>query len=345
MSLSRIPSVVSALTVPVLVIGADKRVQAVNEQVELILGPNLVGRHYITALRQPSLIAAVDRAVDTSDPQVARYTGRDGARDTSFRVTVARAEADVVLTFEDQTAAQEAEQMRRDFVANVSHELRTPLTALLGFIETLRGAARDDAVARDRFLGIMSHEANRMTRLVDDLLSLSRVEEGARVRPREQVDLGSLLSSVIEGLVPQAQEAGVAVSLDLPPQTEIIPGDAGQLIQVFTNLVENALKYGAGGGVVDVCLKPRREVRRLRGQGVQILVSDKGEGVAPHHIARLTERFYRVDNHRSRQVGGTGLGLAIVKHIVNRHRGHLVVKSELGQGTDISVFLPTSGLS
>ena len=342
MSLERIASVINALPVPVVLVGPDERVRAANDAVSVILGPNLVGRHYITALRQPAVITAVSEARELNETRSARYSGRDGAKDTSYLVVVSVAGEDILLTFEDQSAAEEAGQMRRDFVANVSHELRTPLTALLGFIETLGGAARDDAAARDRFLEIMAREASRMTRLVDDLLSLSRVEEEERLRPRQHVDLAALLASVIKGLEPQSQDAGVNVVLDLQASDEMVPGDAGQLVQVFTNLVENAIKYGASGGEVTVRLLPREMNVRLRGDAVQIVVSDNGEGIASHHIARLTERFYRVDNHRSREVGGTGLGLAIVKHIINRHRGRMTIKSEVGQGTEVSVFLPTS---
>jgi two-component system phosphate regulon sensor histidine kinase PhoR len=340
MSDEKIASIIDALPGPVILIGPDERVRAANEAIGVILGPNLVGRHFITALRQPAILEAVAEARALRARRLVRYTGRDGAKDTHYRVVVAPAGDDILLTFEDQTAAEEAGQMRRDFVANVSHELRTPLTALLGFIETLGGAARDDAAARDRFLGIMAHEANRMTRLVDDLLSLSRVEEEERIRPRQYVDLAALLSSVIKGLEPQAADAGVTVVLNLEASDEMVPGDAGQLVQVFTNLVENAIKYGASGGEIVVRLLPRVMNMRLRGEAVQVIVADKGEGIASHHIARLTERFYRVDNHRSREVGGTGLGLAIVKHIINRHRGRLEIRSELGQGTEVSVFLP-----
>mgnify|MGYP001814165960 CR=1 FL=1 len=335
-------AIISALPVPVLLIGPDDRVRAANDPVTAILGPNLIGNHYITAVRQPAIIAAIAETRDASRSCTTRFTGRDGNRDTVYRVVVAVAGDDIALTFEDQTASEAAGQMRRDFVANVSHELRTPLTALLGFIETLNGAARDDPMARERFLGIMANEANRMTRLVDDLLSLSRVEDDERVRPREHVDLGALLTSVIKGLEPQAQAAGVAVTLAQVANDIVVPGDAGQLVQVFTNLVENGIKYGAAGGQVTVTLKPPEMNTRLRGEAVQIIVADTGEGIAPHHIARLTERFYRVDNHRSREVGGTGLGLAIVKHIINRHRGRLVIESQEGQGTQVSVFLPIS---
>ena len=342
---TRVTRIVDSLPMPVMVIGPDERVRAANDAVGVILGPNLVGRHHITALRQPSLIAAIAEARRQGTGRTARFVVRDGPKDVSYRVTVGVADEEIVLTFEDQTAAEEVGQMRRDFVANVSHELRTPLTALLGFIETLGGAARDDAAARDRFLGIMAREASRMTRLVDDLLSLGRVEEDERVRPRDSVDLAALLASVIRGLEPQAAEAKVRVTLDIKAADEKVPGDSGQLVQVFTNLVENAIKYGAAGGEVTVTLMPRAPSVRLRGDAVAVVVADKGEGIAAHHIARLTERFYRVDNHRSRAVGGTGLGLAIVKHIINRHRGRLVIESEVGKGTKVTVFLPTGPLS
>ncbi len=333
-------ALIDALPLPTIVIGPDDRILASNAPVAAILGTDLVGRHYITALRQPALLDAISKARAQAGAEISRFSGRDGGNDTVYRVVVAPAEDDIVISFEDQTAAENIGQMRRDFVANVSHELRTPLTALLGFIETLGGAARDDPAARERFLGIMEGEANRMTRLVDDLLSLSRVEEDERVRPRDHVDLAALLASVIKGLEPQMQSSGVTVTLKNNGSGELVPGDAGQLVQVFTNLIENGIKYGASGGQVSVVLYPREHHRRLRGDGVRICVCDKGEGIAAHHITRLTERFYRVDNHRSRQVGGTGLGLAIVKHIINRHRGRLAIESTVGEGTQVSVLLP-----
>ena len=189
MTYDHIANVISALPIPVLVVGPQDRVRAVNAALEKILGPELVGKHYITALRQPAIIAAITTLRGRGTPGTVRFTSRDGAKDTVYRVTLAETNGDIVLSFEDQTASEEAGQMRRDFVANVSHELRTPLTALMGFIETLGGAARNDAAARDRFLSIMANEAARMTRLVDDLLSLSRVEVEERVRPRDNVDL------------------------------------------------------------------------------------------------------------------------------------------------------------
>ena len=251
----------------------------------------------------------------------------------------------MLVSFQDVTHLEQAGQMRRDFVANVSHELRTPLTALIGFIETLRGAASDDAAARDRFLAIMQDEAGRMNRLVGDLLSLSRVEGEERVRPREEVDLSGQLGSVLNSLRPLAEEAGVAFWFDKPEAAVIIPGDADQLRQVFTNLIENAIKYGGSGGAVNVIVTVSERDPALRAPAVRVQVIDRGPGIDPMHLPRLTERFYRADSHRSRQLGGTGLGLAIVKHIVNRHRGRLRVESTLGEGATFTVILPSAGAS
>jgi two-component system, OmpR family, phosphate regulon sensor histidine kinase PhoR len=345
LSTDHLSPLIAAIPMPVLVIGPDDRIRATNRPLDALLGSDLAGKHHITALRQPAVIDAIAQVRMSGDSTSVRFVTRDRVKDTHFAVCVALAGQDVILSFEDQSAAEDVGKMRRDFVANVSHELRTPLTALLGFIETLSGAARDDPAARARFLGIMAHEANRMTQLVDDLLSLSRVEEDERVRPREKVELAQVLTSVIKGLEPQAAAADVAVRLVTARDTLTVPGDQRQLTQVFTNIIENAIKYGAAGKDIGVTLDEPANHLRLRGQGVRITVTDKGDGIAPHHIARLTERFYRVDTHRSREVGGTGLGLAIVKHIINRHRGRLLIESVLGQGTVVSVFLPVESVS
>ena len=326
---------------PILLLGSDELVTAANPAARALLGDHLMGRHYITALRQPALLDQVEQVYRTGQPGTARYLGRAGDSDTSYDVKVSRAGSLTVLAFTDQSALEDVGKLRRDFVANVSHELRTPLTALLGFIETLRGAARNDPAAREKFLEIMAREAGRMTRLVDDLLSLSRVEEDERVRPVDPVPLGEVLRATLTELGPVSAAAGVTVTLSDSSGGATVPGDAGQLRQVFGNLVENAIKYGKREGEVRVTISAPAEHVRLRGAGVAVAVADEGQGIAPHHIPRLTERFYRVDDHRGREVGGTGLGLAIVKHIVNRHRGRLVIESVLGRGTTITVLLPS----
>lgn len=246
----------------------------------------------------------------------------------------------LILSFQDVTQLAQAGQMRRDFVANVSHELRTPLTALMGFIETLRGAARDDADARDRFLSIMEGEASRMNRLVGDLLSLNRVESKERIRPKEEMDLVAHLASTLKTMQPLADADKVSLKFTPPSEPVTIIGDPDQLLQVFMNLIENAIKYG--GDQVEMTVELLERDPSLRTAAVRVKVMDNGAGIDPIHLPRLTERFYRADNHRSREQGGTGLGLAIVKHIVNRHRGRLRVSSDLGVGTCFAVTLPLS---
>ncbi|KAA9009183.1 ATP-binding protein [Histidinibacterium aquaticum] len=345
MAMTDVGALVAAYPSPAVLITSDRRVMAVNEGAETLLGHEGLGRHYITALRQPDVLDVVEQTFGDAKRRVTRYLGTEGRRDTTWRVTASPVPLSggtgVLLTFEDVTAVEEAGQIRRDFVANVSHELRTPLTALLGFVETLRGPARDDAAARDRFLGIMEREAGRMARLVEDLLSLSRVEENERMRPTDPVRLSDLVSDAVETMRLMADEAELAIELHLPERGVTVPGDEGQLRQVFSNLLENAIKYGRGGGRIELRLTEPAFEPRLRVQGVRLSVRDHGEGIASHHIARLTERFYRVDAHRSRQVGGTGLGLAIVKHIVNRHRGRLRVESAPGKGSEFTVILPS----
>ncbi|KQI67218.1 ATPase [Loktanella sp. 3ANDIMAR09] len=331
---------VDALPIPVMLIDADQMVGAVSPALTALLGPKLVGRHFITALRQPTLLEAIETVMQSGAPGRSQYLGRDGARDTTWDVTIVPEGRSVILTFEDRTAAQDVGQLRRDFVANVSHELRTPLTALQGFIETLRGAARDDPKARERFLGIMERETTRMTQLVTDLLSLSRVEEAERLRPNTAVNLGALIAGTLEDLGPIITDSGMKVTLEDNSAGVHVLGDSDQLRQVIANLVQNALKYGADGEKVEITVDPPAAFRKLRGLGLAFHVRDHGPGIAAHHLPRLTERFYRVDSHRARGQGGTGLGLAIVKHILNRHRGRLHIASTVGSGTTCTVVLP-----
>lgn len=331
---------VAAMPLPVIAIGPDERILAVNGAATDLFGGGIEGRHHLLSLRQPGLQAAIAAALGEGETGTARHVIPGPSQDISFRVTVAPfAPGHALLTFVDVTEAEQMGQMRRDFVANVSHELRTPLTALLGFIETLRGAARDDAAARERFLAIMEREAGRMNRLISDLLHLSRVEAQERVRPTERIDLGGLVAAAVTGLRPLAEAAGVRIEVTGEAGPLWVPGDADQITQVLVNLIENAVKYGGSGGLVT--LHVARE-QLPRGAGFRVDVIDRGEGIDAVHLPRLTERFYRVDGHRSREQGGTGLGLAIVKHIVQRHRGRIRIESERGKGSVFSVILPES---
>jgi len=242
----------------------------------------------------------------------------------------------ILVAFADVSDRQAIARMRADFVANASHELRTPLASLTGFIETLLGPARNDPQAIEKFLTIMLDQARRMRRLIDDLLSLSRVEMRVYSRPTDRVDLIRLLRQVKDALAPLAKEQSVELRIDAPEQEIEVIGDRDELLQVFQNLVENGIRYGASGGRVDIGL----DVHAGNQPHVRVQVRDYGPGIAAEHLPRLTERFYRVDVGASRDLKGTGLGLAIVKHILTRHQGKLEITSRPGEGARFSVELP-----
>ncbi|MDO5643594.1 MAG: ATP-binding protein [Paracoccus sp. (in: a-proteobacteria)] len=362
MDVALVRQVIAALPVPVLAVDASARIFGTNLAAERLLGEALSDRPFVTVLRHPAIVQAVDALLDPAlhnapapDPSLASvasggYRGRvvisARGRDVPVEVTVSAlpvAEGQgALIVLEDTSGIEEAVRLRRDFVANVSHELRTPLTAMIGFIETLRGPARDDAAARERFLQIMATEAARMNRLVLDLLSLSRVESEERRRPAQRLDLARLVRAAAETLTPQAQAQQVRISVEGATQPVMIDGDPDQLTQVFHNLLENAVKYGGAGGEVTLRLEHIAHEASLRGPACAVSVIDRGEGIDERHLPRLTERFYRVDNHRSRAKGGTGLGLAIVKHITSRHRGKLRITSTPGEGSRFTVILPVT---
>lgn len=333
-----------ALPYPSILIASSGHIDIANKAAKDLLGPLIVGRHHITALRQPMLLDAIERVAESGETVEAPYLTADAGRDITMVANCApvRPGGGILVSFEDRTALREAGQIRRDFVANVSHELRTPLTALLGFVETLRGAAKDDPETRERFLETMHREASRMNRLVSDLLSLSRVEANERVRPSTAHDIAAIVRGVVGSLAPVARDAHVTLTLEGLDMICEVPCDPDQMAQVVTNLLENAIKYSGEGHSVTVSLTRDASHPMLRGDAVTVTVTDTGEGFDPIHIPRLTERFYRIDTHRSREMGGTGLGLAIVKHIVSRHRGRLRIESAPGKGSSFSVILPAS---
>ncbi|TRW95796.1 PAS domain-containing protein [Paracoccus sp. M683] len=356
----QIAALLGAVPMAMLAVDGRMRIIAANPTAERLFGPDLVERPFVTVLRHPAVIRSLEWVLDPDhhpaplpDPQAPAAPAQGHALHVTITVEGRELPVDITTTplpvsmgggaliaLTDNSGIEQAGQMRRDFVANVSHELRTPLTALIGFIETLRGPARDDAAARARFLTIMESEAGRMNRLVGDLLSLSRVEAEERRRPTGQIELTGLLRGVVQTLGPAAQSAGIQLETALPTSEVRVSGDADQLVQVFQNLVENAMKYGGSGGWIGVTLDHVAHEPRLRGPGWAVTVEDRGEGIEALHLPRLTERFYRVDAHRSRSQGGTGLGLAIVKHIVNRHRGQMRIDSEKGRGSRFTVILP-----
>ncbi|WP_307426320.1 ATP-binding protein [Labrys monachus] len=340
-------ALVSAIPDPVIVLDANLAVRHFNRHARDLV-PNLRVSEALTfALRVPELIDAIRLATESGASRLIQYAERvpvDRAVEAQIStIAGAAGKTDfVVIVLRDVTQRQRVEQMRVDFVANASHELRTPLASLLGFVETLQGPARNDAAAREKFLDIMRAQANRMSRLIDDLLSLSRIELNAHVRPDKPIDLNIVVGHVADTLAPLAEDRGVALTIDKRlPALEVL-GERDELIRVFENLVENAIKYGASGGKVEITLESQP---RARGKGAEAVVTvrDYGPGIEAEHVPRLTERFYRVDVAKSREKGGTGLGLAIVKHIVARHRGRLVIESVPGEGAAFSVRIDQLG--
>lgn len=334
----QVSEVLAGLPLAALLVGMDERIVDANAAAKDLFGQSIIGRHHGFALRQPEVLESIARALARQESTVVRQVLPGPSHEVAHRVTVSALSTGALCLFQDISDQEQSEQMRRDFVANVSHELRTPLTSLLGFIETLRGPAKDDPVARTKFLAIMAKEAERMNRLIRDLLQLSRVQAQERQRPSSRHDLARLIRAAVQSLRPLAEANEIELVLEGLDQEVDVYVDPDQIMQVVTNLVENAVKYGASGKWVQVRLT--RETGP-RGANVRLDVTDHGDGIDPLHIPRLAERFYRVDGHRSREMGGTGLGLAIVKHIAHRHRGRLAIASQIGKGSTFSVILPS----
>jgi len=346
-------TVLAALPDPLVMLDRRGVIAATNPAARTLLGDNLAGRTLPSVLRNPELLRAADAVLRDGAPGREVEFTLHGSVERTFAARVTRLpspgpdESAAIVSLHDVTAIRRAERMRADFVANASHELRTPLSSLVGFVETLEGPAKGDPEATARFVPIMREQAERMSNLVEDLLSLSRIELDEHAAPEETVDVGPLLARVVEGLALKADHRGMTVELTGTETLPAVQGDAGQLTQVFQNLIDNALKYGREGSSVAVRAETAANARSVGHNGtagaVAVSVIDSGEGIPREHIPRLTERFYRVDKARSRELGGTGLGLAIVKHIVARHRGRLEIASEEGEGSRFTVYLPCAG--
>jgi two-component system phosphate regulon sensor histidine kinase PhoR len=344
-------AIVERLPDPLLVLGADRAVKRANAAARAAFGADMPA-----VLRHPDLRTAIDRAYEQHLAQTASFAlpvpvPREVAATIIYMDPPLADGGRAIAVLSDRTRERAVERMRADFVANASHELRTPLASLIGFIATLQGPAADDPPAQARFLAIMADQAERMNRLIDDLMSLSRIELSEHEPPSEQVELRELMESVLAGFEPRLATRRMTLTVSLPAGLPKMVADSDQIVQVMTNLVDNAVKYGQEQGnirVSIVAVAPGAE--RVGGvwparRGVVMSVADDGQGIAREHIPRLTERFYRVDKARSRGRGGpsgTGLGLAIIKHIVNRHRGQLVIDSEEGRGSVFSVWLPVA---
>ena len=344
-------SAVNALPDPCFVVDYRGTTQYVNLAAQRRFGTIAVGDPLSFRIRAPSLLEALDRVSNGGSTEVIDWTEKVPMElwleahiaplrsISNANLAVPRGRPGLILVvIRDLTEARRLERMRADFVANASHELRTPLASLTGFIETLQGPAKNDPKAQDQFLDIMLHQAERMRRLIDDLLSLSRIEMKVHVQPEALVDLGEIMHHSVETLLPVAKESGVEINVSVPDEPVGIRGENDELVQVFSNLIENALKYGSSGGRVDVTCRPDTDSTETPQWIAE--VRDYGPGIDPEHLPRLTERFYRVDVVTSRQMKGTGLGLAIVKHILTRHRARLEIESKPDEGACFRVFIP-----
>ena len=334
-------ALIASLPDAAIALDRETRVIAFNAAARAIAPALARGAPASLALRVPEVVEAVRAVASSNESRSVEFSQRvpvDRWFTVHIRPLADAAPAAMLLVFHDLTPLHRVEEMRADFVANASHELRTPLAALSGFIDTLRGSAREDPQARERFLAIMKTQATRMARLIDDLLSLSRVELIEHVHPETPVDLVPIVHQVVDGLQTLAIDRHVEIAIALPNGSALVPGDRDELTRVFENLIENALKYGASGEKVDIGFAtptaPAGEAEIL------VTIRDYGPGIEAEHIPRLTERFYRVDVTQSRAEGGTGLGLSLVKHILNRHRGRLMIESEAGKGATFTIRLP-----
>jgi two-component system phosphate regulon sensor histidine kinase PhoR len=316
-------------------IASEWHVRSANAAARALLGREIEGAALDDVISHPAALEALERG-GSDDEEEVELTGLDGSRRVWLMRTARLGDGTCLVRFVDRSEARAAEQMRVDFVANASHELRTPLATLVGYTETLRERADEiDPDTRERFLSVVHDEARRMQRVVEDLISLSRIEAEKFTAPTEAIALEPLIDHTLDSMRRLAEERSSTFVRDIPEGLPPIAADRSQILQVIDNLVENALRYGEPGTPVTVSAYDE-------GPMVHLAVRDEGEGIAPEHIRRVTERFYRVDTSRSRSLGGTGLGLSIVKHIVERHRGRLNIESEVGEGTCVHVLLPVA---
>ena len=344
---SAMHTMAEALPDPVILLNATGQVLFCNAPARGMFASLREGSHISSVIRTPEFLDAISAAPDLGEAVTVTYAervpvGRRMAATVAPLMRGNESGSDILVLLRDLTEVERINQMRADFIANASHELRTPLASLRGFIETLQSSAKEDSGARERFLPIMAEQASRMTRLIDALLSLSRLEMNAHVPPSDLVDLNDVMDHAKDTLEPLVSDMDFQLEVSRFPRPAMVLGDRDELVQVLQNLVQNALKYGDKGGKVRMEAKHIPSLGRQAGR-YAIAVIDNGPGIAPEHLPRLTERFYRVDVASSREKGGTGLGLAIVKHILNRHRGELVIVSEPGKGSTFTIMVNEAG--
>jgi len=338
-------SLLDKLSDPIILVDHSRKVLFANSAALGVVDALQIGKDLAISWRHPAALAAVDACLVSGAAQTAEVK-LSAPVNRTLQLETLPVEDDnsgnrrAMVVLRDVTSARSADQIRQDFVANVSHELRSPIASLVGFIETLQGPAKSDPDAQERFLAIMEEEAARMSRLVDELLSLSRVEVSEHVPPRDRVHVPNLLGMTKELLDGRAAENGMEIKVDLLDGLPLVLGEQDELMEVFQNLLDNAIKYGRRQTPITIEARKIDRIAETKVPGVAISINNKGDVIAPEHLPRLTERFYRVDKGRSRTLGGTGLGLAIVKHIISRHRGRLAIESNAEAGTTFTIQLP-----
>ena len=339
-----VKNLLDAIPWPALLVNKEMIVETYNSSAKNLFEHLSINTPLVNIVRQPNVLNAVEKSFSEVKSNTARFLDRKIHGNTLFNVSIKPVEntKDFLICFEDINSAELTNKQRRDFVANVSHELRSPLTAIIGFLEALNGPAKLDVTAQSKFIQLMSTETHRMNSLINDLLSLNKVEDMQRQRPKLVVDLVSAVRKAIDHTDLAVKKANVNLIININEPLGEIMGDFAQLVQVFVNIIENGLKYGCSNPnpAIIIFIEPIVFDTILGCDAIKVTISDNGIGIEPHLIPRLTERFFRVDNHRSREAGGTGLGLAIVKHIIQRHRGRMAITSSLGEGSNIQLFFP-----
>ena len=365
--MENISFILNKLEDAIIVLDSDQKIVFQNSHSIDLFENNYTGQNITNLIRSPIVLETLENVYKNKKTKIIEYNSEYGQnlspRSTNFynveisyeknHLQLTNAKDNYVILMKNITPLKNIEKVRSSFIANVSHELKTPLATVMGFLETIRGPAKDDKKSMSKFLGIMDKETIRMKRLIDDLLVVSKIESDEHIHPTKKVNLIKTLNNVIESLMEYALKKNIQIRTNYQLNENLsVLGNEDELVQVFTNIIDNSIKYGKINSSIDIKAEEVKEQtdqsedKKLFPQLIlKISVKDESDGIHAKHLSRLTERFYRVDAARSKEIGGTGLGLTIVKHILNKHRGHLDIKSEINQGSTFTVELPIAPIS
>ena len=365
--MENISFILNKLEDAIIVLDSDQKIVFQNSHSIDLFENNYTGQNITNLIRSPIILETLENVYKNKKTKIIEYNSEYGQnlspRSTNFynveisyeqnHLQLTNSKDNYVILMKNITPLKNIEKVRSSFIANVSHELKTPLATVMGFLETIRGPAKDDKKSMSKFLGIMDKETIRMKRLIDDLLVVSKIESDEHIHPTKKVNLIKTLNNVIESLKEYALKKNIQIRTDYQLNENLsVLGNEDELVQVFTNIIDNSIKYGKINSSIDIKAEEVKEQvdqsedKKLFPQLIlKISVKDESDGIHAKHLSRLTERFYRVDAARSKEIGGTGLGLTIVKHILNKHRGHLDIKSEINQGSTFTVELPIAPIS